>query len=302
MLKAPSFEHSVLVTDDPILAAKVSALFVRPGKYLPIISGPRMARPDAENEIIRCRNAMVRIGARQVLLGGLSPSADRAIGAGWSNCMISDKYEDHAEALRGRVRRPKGTLRWGPKNLGIGLYQARLNRQELQPDLDMSPPLKVVEAGTHLLVACERGDLLAEVIASNIAFACNASFTVFEELDTSNRETWLEELYALGEGGDLTRRFDEQAQQARAHLGELDFSKYKRVLFITAGFPWGIATPQVASTHMYRYPDYGRSVVDGVWGSQEASRSARNALLIDPKLSRVQRFQPLTKHFSRTAL
>lgn len=197
--------------------------------------------------------------------------------------MASDEYGDHAQALRGRVRHPKGALRWGPNNLGIGLYQARLTRQELQADLDTSPLLDVVEAGTHLLVACERGDQLAEVIASNLAFACKASFAVFEELEQSDRETWLEEMYALGEGGDLTGRFNKLAQQARAHLGQLDFAKYKRILFITAGFPWGIATPEVASTHMYRYPDFGRAVVEGIWASQEAGRSARNALLVDPQ-------------------
>lgn len=226
MLKAPSFENSVLVTEDPILAAQVSALFVRPGKYLPIISGPRMKRQDAANEIIRCRNAMARIGARQELLGGLSPSANSAIGAGWSNCTISNNYDDHAQALKGQVRHPKGILRWGPNNLGIGLYQARLKRQEFQPDLDVSPSLNVVETGIHLLIACEKGDLLAEVIASNIAFACKASFAVFEELDTSDRESWLEEIYALGDGGDVTGRFIKQVQQARDHLGELDFTRH----------------------------------------------------------------------------
>lgn len=283
MLTAPSFEHSVLVTDDPMLAARISALFVRPGRYLPILGSPRLMRPDADNEVVRCRNAMVMTGARQVLLGGLPPLAARAIGSGWNNCMASDQYGDHAQALRGRVRHPKGALRWGPNNLGIGLYQARLTRQELQPDLDTSPLLDMLEAGTHLLVACERGDLLAEVIASNLAFACKASFAVFEELEQSDRETWLEEMYALGEGGDLTGRFNKLAQQARAHLGQLDFTKYKRILFITAGFPWGIATPEVASTHMYRYPDFGRAVVEGIWASQEAGRSARNALLVDPQ-------------------
>ncbi|MCP4331960.1 MAG: hypothetical protein GY785_04845 [Gammaproteobacteria bacterium] len=90
-------------------------------------------------------------------------------------------------------------------------------------------------------------------------------------------------MYALGEGGDLTGRFNKQAQQAIAHLGGFDFTKYKRVLFVTAGFPWGIAIPEVASTHMYRYPDFGRAVAEGMWASQESSRSARNALLIDPQ-------------------
>lgn len=33
---------------------------------------------------------------------------------------------------------------------------------------------------------------------------------------------------------------------------------------------------------MYRYPDFGRAIVEGMWASQSAARSARTALLIDP--------------------
>ncbi len=136
MLTAPSFEHSVLITDAPLLAARISALFVRPGRYLPIMDGPRMSRSDADNEAVRRRNAMVMTGARQVLMGGLPSSAVSAIRPGWRNCSVSDQYGDHVQTLRGSVKRPKGTLRWGPDNLGVGLYQARLIRQEFQPDLD----------------------------------------------------------------------------------------------------------------------------------------------------------------------
>lgn len=266
-----------------MLAARISALFVRPGRYLPIMDGPRMSRPDADNEAVRRRNAMVMTGARQVLMGALPLSAVSAIRPGWKHCTVSDQYDDHVQALRGTVKRPPGVLRWGPDNLGVGLYQARLARQELQPDLDASPSLAVVEAGTHLLVACERGDLLAEVVASNLAFACGASFAVFSELPERDREDWLEEVYALGEGGDLTGRFSNLAQRARAHLGRFDFTRYKTVLFVTAGFPWGIAVPEVSTTHMYRYPDFGRAVVEGLWASQKADRGARTALLVDPQ-------------------
>lgn len=106
---------------------------------------------------------------------------------------------------------------------------------------------------------------------------------MFTELAESDRENWLEEIYALGEGGDLTGRFSGLAQRARAHLGQLDFSRFKTVLFVTAGFPWGIAVPEVTTTHMYRYPDFGRAVIEGMWASQKTDRSARTALLIDPQ-------------------
>ena len=283
MLAVPSFENSILVTDDPLLAARISALFVRPGRYLPVLDGPRMSRPDADNETVRRRNAIIMTGARQVLMGRLPTSAAAAIRPGWRNCTVSDQYDDHVQALRGVVKRPTGSLRWGPDNLGIGLYQARLACQEFQPDLDTSPPLDLVEAGAHLLVACERGDLLAEVVASNLAFACGASFTAFSELPEDDRENLLEEIYALGEGGDLTGRFRDLIQRARAHLGPFDFARYRTILFVTAGFPWGIAVPEVANTHMYRYPDFGRAVVEGLWASQTAGHSARTALLLDPQ-------------------
>jgi hypothetical protein len=283
MLAVPAFEKAVLVTDDPLLAARVAALFARPGRYLPVLDGPRMARQDADNEIVRRRNAMVMTGARHVLLGGLSTPASEAMRRGWNTCSVSDHYEDHVAALRGVVKRPATALEWGPDNLGVGLYQARLRRQEFCPVLAQSPDSSVVEGGNHLLVACERGNDLAEVLASNLAFASGASLALFPELSEDERDAWMEEIYALGEGGDVSARLGDLAQRARAHLGTLDFAKYGTILFVTAGFPWGIAVAEVATTHMYRYPDFGRAIVEGLWASQKPDRGARTALLIDPQ-------------------
>ncbi|MEG3790613.1 hypothetical protein V1318_10845 [Lysobacter sp. CCNWLW3] len=283
MLTAPSYEDFTLVTDDPSLAAKISALFTRPRRYFSVMDGPRLSRPDANNEVVRRRNAIIMTKASRVLLGGLPPDAVSAIRPGWKNCIISDQYDDHILALRGLVKRPKDALRWGRDNLGVGVYQARLARKELQLDLDTSPSLDDVHVGRHLLVACERGDVLSEVIASNLAFSCGASFSVFPELPEDDRIAWLEEIYALGEGADLTGRFGDLCQRARAHLKALDPTRYKTILFVTSGFPWGIALPEVATTHMYRYPDLGRSTIEGIWASQNNERSARTALLIDPQ-------------------
>ncbi len=283
MLVVPSLESTVVVSDDPIFAARLSSLFVRQGRYLPVFDGPRMGRQDASNEVVRRRNAIVMSGAKKVLIGGLPPAATGAMRSGWNDCVVSDQHDDHVRALRGTVKRPLQSLLWGPDNLGVGLYQARLARQELQPELAVSPSVDVVEAGTHLLVAVERGDLLAEVVASNLAFACGASFALLPELPEGECESWLEEMYELGQGGDQTGRFSDLAARARRHIGQLDFCRYKTVLFVTAGFPWGIAAPEVASTHMYRYPDFGRAVVEGLWASQRADRSARTALLVDPQ-------------------
>lgn len=282
MFQVPSFESASLVTDDDALAARVSSLFRRRGRYFSVLDGPRMSRQDADNEAGRRRRALVMTGARQILMGGLPSAAVAVMQPGWKNCTVCDDYEDMVKALRGVVRRPPTALLWGRENLGVGLYVARMEGKELRTDLAASPEQAVVEAGTHLLVACERGDDFAEVVASNLAFACGASFALFPELPEDKREDWVEELYALGDGGDVTGRFSDLAQQAQAWLRSLDFTRHKTVLFVTAGFPWGIAVPEKATSHMYRYPDFGRAAVEGLWASQSAARSSRTALLIDP--------------------
>jgi hypothetical protein len=282
MLTVPAFEPTVLVTDDAALAARVSSLFARPGRYLPVMDGPRMTRHDATNEVARRSYAIARTNPRQVIMGGMTPEAAQAMRAVWKQSTLSDAFDGHVQALKGIVKRPARALEWGPDNLGVGLYRARLDHKELQLTLEQSPADYFVEVGRHLLVVCESGDALAEVTASNLAFASGASYATFPGLTEDDREDWIEEIYALGDGVDPTGRFVDLAERARQQLGSIDFSRYKAVLFVTGGFPWGIAVPDVPTTHMYRYPDFGRSVVEGLWASQSDSRSARTALLIDP--------------------
>ena len=284
MLRVPNFEPVVLVTDDNILAARVSALFVRPAQYFPVLDGPRMSRPDADNEIVRRRNAMVMCDPRQVLLGGLPKEAIKGMQEGWKSYTVSNNFDDHVHALRGVVKRPRRAFYWGPSDLGIGLYQARLEGKEFLPGDAKSPNFGVIEAGRHLLIACEAGNEFSQVLASNLAFSCAASFAVFPELPESDRDKWIEDLYALGEGGDASGRLNLIAQRAHLHLRSIDLSPYKMVLFVTAGFPWGIALRATATTHMYLYPDFGRAIIEGTWASQLAERSARTALLVDPHM------------------
>jgi hypothetical protein len=257
-------------------------MFARPGRYFSVMDGPRMLRLDADNEVVRRRNALVMTAARQVLIANVSPEAATAMRRGWPNCTVANTFEELVPSLRGLVKRPSQTLRWGPSNLGVGLYRARLERKELLPDLESSPQGDTIEKGRHLLVACERGDPHAEILASNLAFGFGASFATFPELPEEEGDVWIEQIYALGDGSDTGVQFQTIASKARAHLGQIDFSRFRMVLFVTSGFPWGIATPEVPTTHMYRYPDFGRAIVEGLWASQSARRSARTALLIDP--------------------
>jgi hypothetical protein len=248
------------------------------------MDGPRMERSDAGNEVTRRQNALAMAGTRHLLLGPMHTNGAEPLRRGWQQrASTSNSFEELAEALKGDVKRPGQSLIWGNKNLGVGLYLARLQHKQLQINDSADISQTVVERGTHLLIACEQGDELAQVIGSNLAFPWNASFTTFPALSKDSHDGWIEELYELGDGTNVTARFQDLADRARGHVA-LDCARYKNILFITAGFPWGIAFPGVPNTHMRRYPDFGRAAIAGLWASQPRQQSARTALLIDPQL------------------
>jgi hypothetical protein len=56
-----------------------------------------------------------------------------------------------------------------------------------------SPSTSFVPNGAHLLIVCERGKDFAEVNASNLAFATEASFLMIPELPMNEGTEWLEE-------------------------------------------------------------------------------------------------------------
>lgn len=283
-MQVPQFETTALITDDAVLAARVSSLFTRAGRYLPVMDGPRITRSDHPHEVTRRLQAAHRTACARLLMAGLPDAAKAALRRRNPAAVDLAGYDEVREALKGFVKLPREQLRCGPRNLGSALYLARLQRKELIVDEAAADAPGLVEASAHLLVACEAHDELAQVTASNLAFAYGASYLTFPALSKAEHGAWIEELYALGDGLDVTGRLADISARARAHFARVDLSKYQAILFVTFEFPWGIAFPEVPTTHLYGYPDLGRSVVVGLWASQSANRGGRNALLIEPTL------------------
>ena len=286
MLNAPTLAQIAIVSDDPMIVAGALSLFPRLGELVSVIDGPRMTRIDADNEVIRRVNALVGAGVKQVITSRLDAAQQSAFSAAWkaSPLLSADSVESLALLLGRRVKRRKAKLEWGTTNLGVGLYLARRSKKELLPGTGRSSDQTFIHASNELLIVCEQGNEMAQVCASNLAASCGASFLSMPGLTPDEGEEWLERLYALGEGGDETRRFAEIRDMARARLPAFAFHQFRQVLFVTERFPWGIAIPECATTHMYSYPDFGRAIVEGVWAAQSATRSARNALLVDPQM------------------
>lgn len=108
----PTFEKVAIIGDNATLAAEISSLFSRPKHYLPVMSGPQLARRDWSNEVIRRVNAIAMAKSRRVLLTDMTADQNRSMSEGKSAGMfISVKSRDEAqEALKGWTKGPKERL------------------------------------------------------------------------------------------------------------------------------------------------------------------------------------------------
>lgn len=285
MIRSPQFETTLVIGDDAGLLAEISSFFHRDGRYLAVCDGPRMARPDHDNEVIRRGNIIARIRPKCILFAGLPPDAAAAQAKGLPPARVTSVSSRHeaAQALKGLVRPRVRELRWPPSNLGIGLLLARQSNSALVIDSSCAPRSEIfVSGGRHVLVVCETSEDISHVIAANLAFSIGASFIVIPELPKADRREWLEHLYLLGSREQVVT-FDEIARRARAMLpAEIVSGRYKEIIFVTSEFPWGIAVHECPTSHLYAYPEFGRFVGDGIWACNNPSTSARNALLINP--------------------
>lgn len=296
MAIVPAFENVAIVSDNPQLVAELASLFTRKDRYLAIMDGPRMSRPDASNEVIRRTNALVTVKPRSILLADLSAESAEAMSAGWSSGTFTslNTVEAAINSLKGLIKAPSQKMIWGNSNLGVGLLLARRSKKQLQISVGISSDIRLVSGGRHLLVVCEDGEELAQITASCLAFATNSTFLIIPRLASEERDEWLEELYSI-DLGNISSQFDDIRRRTRARLPMFKFGDYKQVLFVTSGFPWGIAVTECATTHMYDYPDFGRSIIEGIWAAQSPSRNARNALLIDPSKVEGSEIQAITE-------
>lgn len=152
-MKPPNLSKSLIIAEDAKLAAQVSCKLAARGSYLPVLAGPRLSRPDAETEVVRCNNAVARSGAQSIYMVGLSKAAHSHLG----NYLPIRRTTYISEGssltgLGGETAHDSSTshpLTWGRDNLGIGLLKALRERRMIEFATGPSPvKLSKVEQGT----------------------------------------------------------------------------------------------------------------------------------------------------------
>lgn len=283
-IKCPAIDTTSIISDDPKLAAALSCALSRRGIYLPVLDGPRLTRPDRNAEVTRRVNVLARAGTKNVFLAGLSPEAQAVMMAklpkGRSRVVGFEDITSVAVDPR-RVTRPE--LMWGRDRIGLGVLTA-LYSGRLIAFSDVDSPRDSVPSKSEHLVVCEADDPLSEVIAANYACSMNAGLHIFDEGCKIEARKLLEDYYSID--APHVAPASERARLAarlRDLVGTITLPHNGSMTYIVARLPFGVAFPELPSTHLFTYPDLGRTIVNGFAAEQPKTRGTNIAVLVDPQ-------------------
>lgn len=293
--KCPEFHRTAIVTDDWRLAARFSCALARKHLYVTVLDGPRMTRHDAEAEVIRRNNALARFHVKQVILAGLSDEGAAAMAAKLPKKCSRLCTTDDVRKFARPDRAAREPLRWGCDAIGAGMLRALYEGRLIEFD-DGTSSSSVVSGKSNHLVICEAGEPLSEVIAANYAFALGAGLVTIPKVDAVEAAEILEAYYSIDEsnGSQADRRRELQARLRRL-CGDIALPSNGSLTFFTRRLPFGIAFPELPSTHLFTYPDLGVSVVNGFAAEQPGTRGVNVAVLVDPERTRAPEIETATK-------
>jgi hypothetical protein len=278
-MDCPLLLKTVVISDDEKLAAQLSCLFARPGHYLTVLDGPRMAIHDPHAEVIRRNNACARVKPARIVLAGLSQVADAALTQQLgtrriSRVKTSADISQMIERKRGKTNR--SPLVWGRDRIGVGLLTALWAKTTIEFS-DRPSPLTDVPARSGHLVVCDEGDELSQVIAANYAFALDAGLWLSPHISREKVDEVLEEFYASQEQlVSQTEVLEGLKVKLRELCGRVPVPDHGSLTFVTNGLPYGFGFSECPSTHLFNYPDLGITIVNGFAAEQPArAESAR---------------------------
>ena len=284
-MRCPTLCRSAVITDNVQLAARMSCALATPGHYVPILEGPRMTRDDRSLEIFRINNAVGRSNLETVFLVDLPTETASFIEAEFSPGLRSKlkSVASIADVERAASLSKKEPLRWGRDQIGLGLLKALRSRCDIVFE-DRASTREPISAKVAHLVVCEDGDEMAQVIAANYAYAIGAGLCLIPQVDETLRVDILEQFYALYDNRSSTPpdTLDQLRRELRDLCGVLPIPTGGSITFVTSGLPFGFAVNSCPSTHIFRYPHMGVSVLNGFAAEQPSAPGITQVCLVDP--------------------
>ncbi len=217
------FNSIVLITDDARMAAAISSELNNRGVYLVVLEGPRLQRPDHQNEIIRLANVIHRLRPRMIIYAKQPREASKRLKEFLNIPFVHlDRFED------------LGALEVDVARWGVIKYR------------DLSLKLPHTKLPTKLAVVCEYRKGVVPIIAANYAIAHGADFYLINVPEALRDEVVddLNKISSIPRENDAIRRIDIAAlsDKLRQYIPEkIVENNYEKILFITKGIPYGLA-------------------------------------------------------------
>ncbi len=191
---------------------------------------------------------------------------------------------DDAQAISADEFRTLEPVIWGRDRIGVGLLKALYFGSDIIFE-DRPSPIETVQSRSGHFVVVEAGEDLSEVIAANYAFALGAGLCVIPPVPRDVAENLLETFYGAQENPDqsATVTLEYLKQRLRELVGSPPIPDGGSITFVTRDLPFGFAFPAVPSTHLFSYPDFGISVVNGLAAEQPGTRGINLAVVVDPE-------------------
>ena len=146
--------NTVIVSGHSVFAASLSSAFSQEGGYIPVLEGPRLARPDADSELIRLGNVLHRLGPDLIIY------ADQPTEASEGLTRFTKAKSIHVNTAQ------------EIKSLGLGL--------RVEPDVPSKDAASLlyeacpISKGATKAVVYERNCEVSSVVAANYAVAHGA--------------------------------------------------------------------------------------------------------------------------------
>ena len=285
--ESPLLHKALIIGNDPYLAAQISSILSLKNHYLPVIDGPRLSRIDSEAEVTRRNNAAARQKPNAIFLVGLE---EEAIAKFKSKFPKNKQFpvatiEDLKNGTHGLQLRTSGCLLWGKDKIGLGLLTALREKKEIQFGEIQNSSSCVAFPESDLLVVCEEGDALAQVIAANYAYSIGAGLCLVPKVNEDDSERILESFYSIYEPKEKSTSvaLEELRDEIKALGKNIPDRRYDIITFISKPFPWGFAYHECPSSHLFIYPDLGISLINNLAAEQPDSRAMGIAAVIDPQ-------------------
>lgn len=283
--KIPSFQNLLLIVDDPQLAAEASAILREKGKYLPIIDGPRMQRPDVSQEVTRRINVAARLKPNLIIFLGIEAATIQHFQNSFPSKIVRscNSIEDLHGLEELNLKESFSELEANQASIGSSLLNALYANSTLEYS-EHAPTISFVKSRNGHLIVCEGDEPLSEVIAANYAYSLGAGFLVIPRLEKAEEESICDTLYSLQDTAEksATESFSEIKNYLHAKIADLGIENHQIITFVSHRLPWGISFPNIPSTHLFIYPDLGASILHGMLAESAGSDGIRIGAVIEP--------------------